>query len=139
MWPIVVASMLLGALACGDSKDENTGESCEVADDCYPDIDHQDLAGEVECLDRVPDGYCTHLCLADGDCCSVEGECESGVPQVCAPFESSTETRCFLSCEPDVLGGEEENEYCQEHTHRDFLCRSTGGGSSNRKVCVPQD
>ena len=26
--------------------------------------------------------------------------------------------------------------YCADY-HRDFICRSSGGGSANRKVCVP--
>jgi hypothetical protein len=27
--------------------------------------------------------------------------------------------------------------FCQEEAHPAFACRSSGGGSSNRKVCVP--
>jgi hypothetical protein len=39
---------------------------------------------------------------------------------------------CFLSCE-DV--GDDDNGYCHEHASAAFNCRSTGGGSANRKVC----
>jgi hypothetical protein len=27
--------------------------------------------------------------------------------------------------------------YCQSYANRDFICRSTGGGAQNRKVCLP--
>jgi hypothetical protein len=33
----------------------------------------------------------------------------------------------------------DEQEYCQHEASRDFICRSSGGGSENRKVCVPGD
>lgn len=135
---LAFASLLSAAWACGDD-DENTGHACDEPADCYPDIDHADLSGEVVCLDRVTDGYCTHLCVGDDDCCATEGECETGIPQVCAPFENTTITRCFLSCEPEVIGEQEENDYCHDHAHPDFICRSTGGGSENRKVCVPNE
>jgi hypothetical protein len=116
---------------------ENAGQPCEAPTDCYPDVDHTELAGEVECLDRVEGGYCTHLCEVDEDCCAVPGECLAGYPQVCAPFENSNVKRCFLSCEADVIGDLEENEYCRVNAFEDFSCRSTGGGSENRKICSP--
>ncbi len=124
--------------ACGGDDAENTGRSCDVPDDCYPDLDHDDLLGEVECLDRVPGGYCTHACTIDDDCCAIEGECETGQPQVCAAFESDPATRCFLSCEADVIGDMDENDFCHQFANESFICRSTGAGSENRKVCVPE-
>jgi hypothetical protein len=45
--------------------------------------------------------------------------------------------RCFLSCEPTEVGDLDESEYCRVNAHSSFGCRSTGGGSENRKVCVP--
>ncbi|MEQ9318477.1 MAG: hypothetical protein RIF41_04930 [Polyangiaceae bacterium] len=126
---------VVGAPGCGD--DDGTGRACESADDCYVDVNRDDLAGEVECLDRVEGGYCTHFCDTDADCCAVEGECPSGAKEVCAPFENSTQKRCFLSCEDGDLDGEDPDTYCQDFAHRDFGCRSTGGGSENRKVCTP--
>jgi hypothetical protein len=127
-------------MACHDENDDSSpdqvAEACEVIDDCYDGIDHADLHGEVVCLDRVEGGHCTHLCESDADCCAVEGECETDLAQVCAPFESSGMMMCFLSCEDDVIEGEEET-FCQDHAHPDFACRSSGGGSANRKVCVP--
>ena len=119
---------------CGDDEAENAGSVCTTADDCYPDIDRADIKGAVACMDRVPDGYCTHLCTADADCCAVDGECITGFTQVCAPFESTGQNYCFLSCE----GVDDETTFCQENAGSSFTCRSTGGGSTNRKICVPQ-
>ena len=127
------------AIACHDDEGENAGQSCDAPGDCYPEVADEDLPalGELVCLDRVPGGYCTHLCTTDADCCSVEGECETDFPQVCAPFESTGMFMCFLSCEPADIGDNDEGSFCQEYAHPDFGCRSTGGGSENRKVCVP--
>lgn len=132
---LLVSSAVL-IQACGGDE-EQAGQACEVADDCYPDLDVADLKGEVQCLDKVAGGYCTHLCTTDADCCAVTGECKGGHPQVCAPFESTGLMMCFLSCEKDALGGEDEATFCQSFANDGFGCRSTGGGSENRKVCTP--
>ncbi len=121
----------------GAGHPENTGDSCVTPEDCYPGIDQQELEGDVLCLERVEDGYCTHECQTDDDCCTVEGECDTDHPQVCGPFESTGLMLCFLSCESEDIGDKEDNEYCREFGDIDFICRSTGGGSDNRKVCVP--
>jgi hypothetical protein len=116
------------------------GSVCEVPADCYPDVDPAALAGEVECLDRVPAGYCTHQCESDDDCCAAEGECETDLPQVCAPFESTGLMMCFLSCEDaDVAaaGADDAAAFCQDEVSPYFMCRSSGGGSNNKKICVP--
>ncbi|HUS65539.1 MAG TPA: hypothetical protein VMZ28_13400 [Kofleriaceae bacterium] len=139
--PRLLLSIALGlslAGCGGDDDGENVGSACEVADDCFDDIERESIVGDIECLDRVEGGYCTHLCESDDDCCAVDGECETDLPQVCAPFENSDQKRCFLSCETDVIGDEEETAFCQDHAHESFLCRSTGGGGENRKVCVPE-
>jgi hypothetical protein len=131
-----------------DGLGENTGQSCEMPSDCYPGVDHDDLSGAVECLDRVEDGYCTHECETDEDCCDAEGECTSDLRQVCSPFESTGVKYCFLSCETRDLesdagraslidAGTSPDDYCSVNAHEDFTCRSTGGGSQNRKVCLP--
>ena len=117
-----------------DDIDDEVGQACTSAQECYPGIAPEDIAGDVVCMDRVEGGYCTHHCMADEDCCSVEGECETGIPQVCGPFESTGEQFCFLSCEDQA----DADNYCQLYAHRSFICRSTGGGSENRKVCVPE-
>lgn len=144
--------MLLTSLACGkDDKTEAGGETgspdqvgsaCMSPADCYPNVDHAELAGQVECLDRVPDGYCTHQCDVDEDCCAIEGECATTLPQVCAPFESTGLRMCFLSCEPadvSAAGSADDQAFCQEFVSPWFICRSSGGGGGNRKVCVPGD
>jgi hypothetical protein len=146
--------LLVGLLTvggCGDDDDDgddgkngspdNTGKACAAPADCYKDVAPGTLKGEVECMDRVPDGYCTHLCTADTDCCAVEGECKTTLKQVCSPFESLSGKRCFLSCEgPDIVpAGTNPSEYCQKEVGTQFHCESSGGGSENRKVCVPAD
>jgi hypothetical protein len=122
---------------------EETGRSCESVDDCYRGIDNEDLSGEVMCLDRVEDGYCTHQCETDDDCCAVEGECNDDFSQVCAPFENTDLMLCFLSCEDeDIAAVDSEldaDAFCEENAGPAFICRSTGGGQGNRRVCVPGD
>ena len=118
----------------GDGGVEYTGQPCEGPEDCYPDLDADLIIGDIECLsERVEGGYCTHLCNTDDDCCAVEGECATDLPQVCAPLESAPSDYCFVTCE-DV---EDEESYCETYVHPEFHCRSTGGGSDNRKVCLP--
>src|SRR5262249_3686677 len=100
------------------------------------------LRGAVQCLDRVTNGYCTHLCQSDSDCCAVPGECRTGFRQVCAPFESTGQMMCFLSCEDADIASSDAGTsastlYCHNFANAAFGCRSTGGGKANRKVCVP--
>jgi hypothetical protein len=143
---LAAAVLLVAAFGCGDDDDdgpigEQTGQSCANANDCFRNMDGAALqGGEAVCMDRVENGYCTHHCGVDADCCAVPGECATTLPQVCAPFESTGERFCFLSCEAADVSGSgftDENEFCRFHAHRSFGCRSTGGGSENRKVCVP--
>ncbi len=127
--------------ATGPVRPDNTGTVCTTPTDCYPGVDHTLIAGEVQCLDRVDDGYCTHICQTDEDCCAANGECKTELNQVCSPFESTGPKMCFLSCEREHVqawtGGGDEMEYCQRLVSPDFVCRSSGGGAQNRKVCVP--
>lgn len=135
-WMVIVslaAALASVTLAGCDDDEENTGHACEAVDQCYPGLDQSTLQGEAVCMDRVTGGYCTHHCIDDADCCAVAGECDTGFPQVCAPFESTGEYYCFLSCE----GVADEATYCQDYANPAFGCRSTGGGATNRKVCVP--
>lgn len=155
---VTLCASLVFAGACGGDDDEgsggsgggggspdNTGSECETPADCYPGVDPATLLGEVQCLDRVDDGYCTHLCQNDADCCAVDGECKTNLKQVCSPFESTGLMMCFLSCEDaDLVGPDggpavDENEYCQREASPDFICRSSGGGAQNRMICVPGD
>ena len=135
MLRLVFTLSLFFGIACGEEL--GVGGACELADDCFPGIDRSALEGDVECLTRVSGGYCTHSCDEDLDCCAVAGECLSDSVQVCAPFENSAAKSCFLACEPADIGDMDENEYCAEFAHPAFSCRSSGGGSENRKVCVP--
>jgi hypothetical protein len=162
------ASLLLAwctlatASACGDDDDATgpgagtagsggrppgTGSACDSPDDCYQGLEAGKPTGEVQCLDRVEGGYCTHLCTRDEDCCAVPGECQGELRQVCAPFESLGAMLCFLSCEEADLkplpgfdaGSDVDPEaWCKHAASTEFICRSTGGGSDNEKVCVPQ-
>lgn len=129
---------------------EPTGTACMVANDCYAGLDTNELSGPAVCIDKVEDGYCTHECETDDDCCALEGECRTGFKQVCASFENSDKRYCFLSCEDeDVVPGAggmngagggaavDANEYCEREAHERFLCRSTGGGIENQKACLP--
>ena len=124
-----------------------TGSKCTQASDCYPTLDGGMVqGGNVMCLDKVPGGYCTHLCTQDSDCCAVSGECpDSRVKEVCAPFENTGMMMCFVSCEsPDVFavpdatadGGTttDPTAFCQSF-NAVFTCRSTGGGAKNRQFC----
>jgi hypothetical protein len=131
--------------ACGGDENEgmgptNTGQSCSTAEQCYPGVKDGALLGEAVCLDRVEGGYCTHHCSQDSDCCAAAGECAGNHAEVCGPFESTGELYCFLSCEAEDFSGttiDDADVYCQTYAGPAFHCRSTGGGSSNRKVCVP--
>lgn len=136
--PIIgIAVLVVGLLGgCSSKSDENAGQSCGAANECYKGLKTAPK-GEVMCLTRVEGGYCTHLCQSVADCCSVEGECKTGIKQVCSPFESTGQQMCFLSCEAADIGSVDANAYCQQNAHRSFICRSSGGGSGNQKVCVP--
>jgi hypothetical protein len=140
---------LLAAAACGSDEDPpvdddggsglsgTTGQTCTVADDCFADLlDNDQIPGANQCLDRVEGGYCTHECVDDDDCCAVEGVCPADTEHVCGPFESTGLMLCFISCESADTGSMDADDYCGGF-NRDFICRSTGGGSMNRKVCVP--
>jgi hypothetical protein len=140
----VASSVVWGPFACGDDPPppggEQTGQSCTSAAQCFPNTHDAALqGGAAVCLTRVMGGYCTHLCTTDTDCCAVPGECRTGYRQVCSPFESTGEKYCFLSCEvvPGDAGVTDTEGFCHTYAHASFGCRSSGGGSENRKVCVP--
>lgn len=131
-----------GGSGGSSQRPDETGAICEAAEECFPDVGEGDLQGEAQCLDRVRGGYCTHTCEHDSDCCAAEGECKTSLPQVCSPFESTGMKMCFLSCgasDVEAAGHEDDGEYCQKEASPDFICRSSGGGADNRKVCVPGD
>lgn len=132
---------------------ELTGLECKNVSECYAGLDAAALQGEPVCLDKVQNGYCTHKCNDDSDCCAVPGECKTGLKQVCSSFENQPDKYCFLSCEEaDIAsasdagatdagvldgGGFDGDQYCKVNASAALGCRSTGGGAQNRKVCLP--
>ena len=144
--PFVGFVPLLGACSSDSSPPpapvvEKAGQPCTSAAECYSGLDGSALmGGAAVCIDKVTGGYCTHVCTVDTDCCAVPGECRTAHPQVCAPFESTGQMYCFLSCEDVNLadsGQTDANAYCGAFAYTGFGCRSTGGGSQNRKICAP--
>jgi len=142
---LLVGALFLGLGGCGDDDNnggpgENAGSACASPAECYPNVsDPTTIVGAIQCLSKVPAGYCTHLCSTDLDCCAVPGECATDHPQVCAPFENTGQMYCFLSCEDadwQAAGSGDANAYCYQYANTGFTCRSTGGGSKNRKVCA---
>ena len=134
-WAMALLPAFLSLSCDDDDNNNNLGTTCESAAECYPDVNPDEIIGQVVCLDSVAGGYCTHHCGEDTDCCAAAGECPNAAehPVLCAPFESMSGKYCFLSCE----GVEDEETYCATYAHEDFVCRSTGGGTENKKVCVP--
>lgn len=143
---LVIAVAAVAACGGGDSGSggyvapEQAGSACSSPATCYPDVkDAGAIQGAVQCLTKVSGGYCTHLCSSDADCCAAPGECRYNYLQVCAPFENQPESYCFLSCEDaDVKAAHytDANQFCHTFANAAFNCRSTGGSSSNRKVCM---
>lgn len=143
-----LGSAVLVFQGCGGDNNsgrvENTGSACTAPTQCYPNVDQTTtpLKGAVTCL-SVTGGYCTHECTSDADCCAVPGECNpnSWFHQVCAPFQSTNKNYCFLSCNATYVSaaGYQTNDalFCQQLASPYFGCRSTGGGSTNEKVCLP--
>jgi hypothetical protein len=128
---------------------EPAGQTCATASQCYGGVDGGAILGTVTCLTKVTNGYCTHTCTQDTDCCAAPGECLTGVKEVCSPLENQGAQYCFLSCEDadvqrtiaangDALGIDASTDaYCQTFAGASTTCRSTGGGSKNRKTCLP--
>ena len=141
--PLWISLACALASACSSSNSAPTtitGQACKTAADCYSGIDAGALLGAPSCLTAVPNGYCTHHCESDSDCCAVPGECPNQLAEVCGPFESTGEMDCFLSCEDAIVtqsGVSDSNAFCAKYANATFICRSTGGGARNRKVCVP--
>jgi hypothetical protein len=140
---IVLASI---AAACssngnGGGTGTQTGTTCASATTCYSGIDAGALHGTVTCLTQLQNGYCSHTCQSDADCCAVVGECSTGVSEICAPLQSAPQTYCFLNCDaasiPASAGTTDPNVYCQRFANPTFTCRSTGGGANNKKFCGP--
>jgi hypothetical protein len=140
MQKAVVAIILFAG--CSGGATQPAGHSCAQASDCYQGLAAGALRGQVMCLTSLPGGYCSHTCTSDSDCCAVAGECPGGIGEVCAPLESNAQTYCFVSCESADVGagadgGTDPSAYCGRVAGSGFTCRSTGGGSNNKKFCGP--
>jgi len=146
---LILSFAMVGLLGCGDDDPapppgDNAGSSCTSASQCYPNVARDAglifKGGDPECMTKVAGGYCTHKCTVDSDCCAIQGECLTGHPQVCSPYENTNEKYCLLSCdeaEVSAAGSTDANAYCGSWASTSFGCRSSGGGSENRKVCMP--
>jgi hypothetical protein len=135
-----IIGWIAAAVFAACSSKDSAGQSCKQASECYAGVADKSKLGTVVCIDKVPNGYCTHTCQQDSDCCAVSGECPNNLKQVCAPFESTSGKYCFLSCEtadlPKDVNGD-ASAYCKRDANENFGCRSTGGGNQNRKICAP--
>jgi hypothetical protein len=120
-----ISVLLMVLLGCGGGS--NPGEdlylACSAPEDC-------EVPDDVEpvCLDKSGEGFCTWGCAVDDDCAEASDE---DVDFICASFESESDMHCFPSCEDPS----DADNPCPSG----FECRSTGGGSDNRKVCFPND
>lgn len=141
-----LSAACISAIACSGSSSSvppanQTGSACTTAASCYSGIDAGALQGQVTCLTQLQNGYCSHTCTADADCCAVPGECASGAKEICSPLQSAPQTYCFLSCAaadiPASAGTTDPGVYCQRFANATFTCRSTGGGANNKKFCGP--
>jgi hypothetical protein len=137
----LISLVVLTSSACSSTSAPPAGHSCATASDCYSGIDAGALSGQVMCL-PLQGGYCSHTCTMDSDCCKVAGECPGGIKEVCAPLESKPQTYCFVSCDaadivPTADGGTDPNAFCRSVAGAGFQCRSTGGGTNNKKFCGP--
>lgn len=140
-----LGSAVLVFQGCGGDNNsgrvENTGSACTAPTQCYPNVDQTTtpLKGAVTCL-SVTGGYCTHECTSDADCCAVQGECNpnSWFHQVCATFQSTGKSYCFLSCDASYVtasGFADSASFCQQLANPTFTCRATGGGNP-KQVCL---
>lgn len=81
----------------------------------------------AECVEAEGGGFCSWQCSADPDC---DGDLDDDWDFICAPFESNPQQYCFPACNEDT---DDATAECPEG----YGCRSTGGGSENRKICFP--
>lgn len=122
---LALLSLIAALLAPACGRDPDLYAACEEADDCA-ELVPEDAEGT--CLDKGDEGFCTWACTADADC---SGDGDEDRDFVCASFEDETGLWCFPSCE----GVEDEEDACPDG----MTCRSTGGGSDNRKICFPDE
>ena len=135
------------AVACSSSNSApppgQTGSTCTTAAQCYPGVDAGALQGTVTCLTQLQNGYCTHTCQTNANCCTVPSECPTGLAEICSPLQSAGTTYCLVACDSASIaanpnaGTTDPGAYCQRWANPTFTCRSSGGGSANQKFCGP--
>lgn len=110
------------ALVVGCGRGPGVYAGCDEPDECeVPE------GATAECLEKSGEGFCTWSCTDDAEC---DDDPDPDFGFVCASFEDTSGQHCFPSCREDA---EDEDEVCPAG----YGCRSTGGGSENRKVCFP--
>ena len=119
-WMTLLSLLLLSS--CGGS---NVYLACEAPSDCDVPED-----ADAVCLDKSGEGFCSIECEADDECDYAEEGDGAGFDFVCASFESEDGLFCFPACDEDAEDGDD----CPAG----MGCRSTGGGSDNRKICFPE-
>src|SRR5215472_288737 len=91
------------AIACSSNSSGpppgQTGSGCTTAAQCYPGLDAAALQGTVTCLTQLQNGYCSHTCQTNVNCCAVPGECPTGLKEVCSPLQSAGLTYCLVACD----------------------------------------
>lgn len=123
----LLAICVLSIASCNkDSKDDDDDVylACEEPEDCVVPEDR-----DAVCLEKADEGFCSWECDADSDCDDAD---DGDFDFVCASFESEEALYCFPACNEDA---EEEEDECPGS----MTCRSTGGGSDNRKICFPEE
>ncbi len=136
---LAIAPVVVVIVACSGGG-QSVGASCTQASTCYPGVNQTTIKGTATCLTAISGGYCTHTCTTNADCCAASGECKANFKEVCAPFESTGQTYCFLACDAASIsasgaGNMSPDAYCQSYAGASFTCRSTGGGANNQQFC----
>jgi hypothetical protein len=133
-----VAAVVVGGCSGSSNAPATTSSSCTSASQCYPGVDAGALRGTPACLTSVGNGYCTHTCASNADCCSGPDNCAAAdIPEICGSFESSGANYCFVSCAATDLpaGTTDANAFCARAAGGSSTCRSSGGGTNNTKFC----
>jgi hypothetical protein len=136
--PFVVTVVAAGCSGSSSSPPATTSSACTSAAQCYPGVDAGALQGTPACLTTVGNGYCTHTCSSNADCCSGPDHCAAeGIKEICGSFESSGATYCFVSCATADLpaGTTDASAFCARTVGGSASCRSSGGGSAPTKFC----
>ena len=109
---LLSAAAVAGAVACGNG---GLYAACAADAECTA-----PSGSDPACVQADATSFCTWTC-ADDDMCE-----SSDATLLCASFEENPDLYCFPSCN-------EADDSCPDG----FTCRSTGGGTNQRRVCYP--